>query len=61
LNEKELAYPTYGLPARENSSRSSGAMSVIVPTVDRDPPPNRFWLTTIAADRFSIMSTSGCP
>ena len=36
-------------------------MSVIVPTVECEPPPSRFWSTTMAAERFSIVSTSGCP
>jgi len=61
LKENAFEYPTYGSPARENSSRSSGAMSVIVPTVERELPAMRFWSTTIAAEMFSIVSTSGCP
>ncbi len=36
-------------------------MSVTVPSVERDPPPRRFWSTTIAVDRFSIRSASGWP
>lgn len=38
LKENASAYPTNGSPARENSSRISGAMSVMVPTVERGPP-----------------------
>ncbi len=35
-------------------------MSVIVPTVECDPPPSRFWSTMTAMLRFSIASASGC-
>src|SRR5579872_535840 len=34
-------------------------MSVIVPTVEWDPPPRCFWSTTIAMLRFSMASASG--
>ncbi len=61
LNENASGPPTAGVPARENSNRSSGAMSVAVPTVDREPPPRRRWSTTTTADRCSIMSTLGWP
>jgi hypothetical protein len=36
-------------------------MSVMVPTVERELPPSRFWSTMIAADRLAIESTSGWP
>jgi hypothetical protein len=36
-----------------------GEMSVIVPMVECDPPPSRFWSTTIAMLRFSIASAFG--
>src|SRR4051794_40284026 len=36
-------------------------MSVIVPTVEREFPPIRFWSITMAADRFSMTSTLGRP
>src|SRR3954463_1117532 len=35
-------------------------MSVIVPTVECDPPPSRFWSTITAILRFSMASASGC-
>jgi hypothetical protein len=35
-------------------------MSVIVPTVEVEPPPNRFWSTMTAMLRLSIESASGC-
>ena len=35
-------------------------MSVIVPTVECEPPPSRFWSTITAMLRFSIASASGC-
>src|SRR5579884_2183460 len=60
LKEKALAYPTYGLPTRENKSRSSVAISVTVPTVECEPPPNLFWSTITAMLMFSIASASGC-
>ena len=41
--------------------RSSEWASVAVPTVDRALLPIRAWSTTIAADRFSTVSTSGRP
>ena len=34
-------------------------MSVIVPTVEWEPPPSRFWSTTTAMLRFSMASASG--
>src|SRR5579872_4367417 len=34
-------------------------MSVMVPTVECDPPPRCFWSTTIAMLRFSMASASG--
>ena len=36
-------------------------MSVMVPTVERELPPSRFWSMMIGAVRCSIASTSGCP
>jgi hypothetical protein len=61
LNENAPEWPTWGFPTREYSRRSSGEMSVMVPTVEREFPPMRFWSTMMAAERFSIASTSGCP
>jgi hypothetical protein len=49
-----------GLLGAENQRRGTAWMSVIVPTVECDPPPRRFWSTTIATFRFSIASASGC-
>ena len=60
LNEYAIAPPAGGLPARENSRRSTPWMSVTVPTVECDPPPSRFWSTITAMVRFSIASASGC-
>ena len=59
-----LEYPSMrvapaALPAPENSRRSSAAMSVAVPTVERGPPPSRFWSTTTARPRCSTASVSG--
>jgi hypothetical protein len=34
-------------------------MSVIVPTVECEPPPSRFWSTITAMLRFSMASASG--
>ncbi len=61
LNEYANAGPADGCPARENSTRSGAAMSVYVPTVERAPPPTRFWLMTTGAFRWLTLSTSGCP
>jgi hypothetical protein len=38
LNEKAKAGPACGWPTRENRSRNSAAMSVYVPTLEREPP-----------------------
>ena len=35
-------------------------MTVIVPIVEWDPPPSRFWSTTTDMLKFSIASASGC-
>ena len=48
-------YPQPEADAIENLS-----MAVIVPTVECEPPPSRFWSTTTAMLRFSIASASGC-
>ena len=60
VNSKFDGY-TVGWPTRENSNRSSGLMSVTVPTVERGPPPRRFWSTITAVDNPSMNSTSGLP
>ncbi len=41
LKPKALRLPTCGTLRRENSSRSSGLMSVTVLSVEREPPPRR--------------------
>jgi hypothetical protein len=61
LNPNTLLYPRCGVLRRENSSRRNELMSVTVPSVERLPPPSRFWSTTIAVERFSIRSASGWP
>src|ERR1700722_17992388 len=45
LKEKTFACPTCGLPMWEYKRRSTGEMSVIVPIVEWDSPPRRFWST----------------
>src|SRR5260370_2953996 len=59
LKEKTFECPADGLPMWEYNLRSTGYMSVIVPIVEWDPPPSRFWSTTIGRLRFSIASASG--
>src|SRR6266498_894569 len=59
LKENRLALPTGGRPTREKSRRSTVAISVTVPTVEREPPPSGFWSTTTAMLRFLISSTCG--
>ncbi len=61
LKENPLGGTPAGSPARENSRRSSGLMSVTVPTVERGLPPRRFWSMTTAAEMFSTASMSGRP
>src|SRR5688500_616719 len=59
VNVYPIANITGGSPMRENNRRRIGLMSVIVPTVERELPPSRFWLTMIAVDRLSMISTLG--
>jgi len=60
LNENRRGGPTCGRPTREKRSRSTGAMSVTVPTVECEAPPRRLWSTMTAMPRCSIASASGC-
>ena len=59
LKAKALGEPTYGLPRRLNSTRSSALASVTVPTVERELAPIRSWSTRIAVVSPSNTSTSG--
>ena len=59
LKEKKKLAPTSGVPSRDHTSRIRLLTSVAVPTVLRELAPMRSWSTTMAADRFSSVSTSG--
>ncbi|WP_344837002.1 hypothetical protein [Nonomuraea dietziae] len=47
------------MPYLENSTRRMGWISVMVPTVERAPPPTRFWSMTTAGVRWASRSASG--
>ncbi|CAM5453904.1 hypothetical protein STENM36S_04152 [Streptomyces tendae] len=59
LNEYAVAAPALGVPCRENSTRSTEWMSVMVPTVEREWPPTGRWSTTMAGVRSSRASACG--
>src|SRR5258708_40020188 len=59
LKPNTLVGPTWGCPMRENIMRRIVLISVIVPTVECEPPPIRFWSTTMDMLRFSMASASG--
>ncbi len=56
LNEKWFEAPIKGVPMRENNNLRYVDISVVVPTVEREFPENRFCPIKIAGDRFSIRS-----
>src|SRR5258706_1898870 len=58
LKPNTLVGPTWGCPMRENIMRRIVLISVIVPTVECEPPPIRFWSTTMDMLRFSMASAS---
>src|SRR4026208_331343 len=53
LKPNTLVGPTCGCPMRENIMRRIVLISVIVPTVECEPPPIRFWSTTMDMLRVS--------
>src|SRR6266508_6263806 len=59
LKPNTLEGPTCGCPMRENIRRRIVLMSVTVPTVEWEPPPIRFWSTTMDMLKFSMASASG--
>ena len=54
-----MAPPALGCPTREKSSRTRGATSVAVPTVERALAPMGRWSTTTLGVRFRMDSTGG--
>src|SRR5699024_11260280 len=57
LKEKISEYPTNGVPIRDHNKRTEAYISEIVPTVEREFPPNLFLLIIIANGKCFFMST----